>query len=1561
MADIILEATLDPKGVDDALKQIENRINQMVKSGDEDLQALAESLSAFTRIASQGIKDVDKQTGGTRNMKYLSPDEKTEWEGLLKEIDKVGKAMEVVESRIRSRKGIEIDPGISQIKTPRKILRDAIEKDIQSIRGDRLSAKLEEMMNDAIPKVSSAATKMNADLKKLLDDDGLSGSKLRKNLDVIESGIRRIGKEADQARPKVEEALTPRQQAKLVTEKDTALDDAEDLKDKLIRVMDQAGGVVGERAKEMRKDLIAMMRDPAVSGKELQDELNDIEKELQDVIDVALKRENLNMEAGSRGTGGRRDVLQEQRGRLIAGDEGAQLEQQLNRLSKSSQQQIREMSEGMKADLASIFKAPIESGELLERIRALKSEAEGLDAIKPWDVATQEEIGQLGDILTLMDQFDQAASKAASSSSATAQTRIEDQQRIVQGIRDRIDTGEKAALKETAAVNKAITSVTRLGKVYKEVDEVVQDVEESIEATNQTAQEAGVDQLSDDIAALREEINNIDPIDDKLIRQEAKKNFEELNKEIEHLSKSNKPEVKALASEIDKLGKEAGEAFDEGRMDAKDFGDEISKLRTKARRTADAFGEDLPQATNRSQVSMWKLGNAMDRVGVRGAGSAIRIADAFKGIPVAALAAVVAVAAVAAGVIKLVEALGRLGVAAAKEFGKMVKSALESAQAVQVTDVQLGSFLRAPELGPAYRKFLQSASFDVGLDLTKNFSRVVVPLARDLEEVEKAADIAGTLAHAFQETEEAISNAIKQASGGHFRPLIQRFGLTEFEIDRIQKAQEEYGEFTGVLKGLGEALEFRGLSIDTMAGTLQLLRGQLQVIKEQVLVTLGEPVRDALGEQLQKLFDLVDSRKSAILQFFEGLGETIGGVVASAGELVRDLVGDISDADFAELNLEISDLGQSVEDAIDALKDLLSADDRSIVDVMIDLTGVLTTVTEQLGEILQIFDGLSNIRASFDIGLPFTSAQFTDLVSEILGVNPPLVKSLASLLDLTTGDVGKAVKSSTTGGKGPVQGIGDLVKLIGLIGSDEGVTEEQLFGGIIDLGKAIPGIGNTIALVDSLKDSSDELAEQTDAVAEAENNLASQMSESEMAAAALIDQRQQIVSQLQDYEQMALAAEDAQERITKAEEKLAKDRTMREEQIRTQFARQGIEAEIKLSQNRENLFTKHMQNMLKMTDDLNFNNLQAGIDFDRKETDIYTKHADKLVDADREAADKKIDIEKKFRDRLKDIRAKFDLDAEEAIRRNDAVALLRIRRRMQLELDQAKTDRDRQEQEADDSAQKKRDDAKIWLDRAIRDNDLAEQHKLEDIIAADEQARKQAVVAYNNEYKALQKSYDEQEELRARREEQTLEDMGKQFDDREEELAKSLEQDYDTVEMWKDAETDYLKLKLQEQTNLFRKYRQLWIREGSLARHLIGSQFGLTGANPYLADNETGSGASAYYDPSGIGGRFRPEDEETLLSGGSVPLYGHGGLVTANNLYGINERGAEPFYATRAGVIQAHESMIMSPFGAGGLSNIDNSSHITADIYANDPTQMSPIQRTMMKHIITEEILANGV
>lgn len=140
----------------------------------------------------------------------------------------------------------------------------------------------------------------------------------------------------------------------------------------------------------------------------------------------------------------------------------------------------------------------------------------------------------------------------------------------------------------------------------------------------------------------------------------------------------------------------------------------------------------------------------------------------------------------------------------------------------------------------------------------------------------------------------------------------------------------------------------------------------------------------------------------------------------------------------------------------------------------------------------------------------------------------------------------------------------------------------------------------------------------------------------------------------------------------------------------------------------------------------------------------------------------------------------------------------------------------------------------------------------------------------------------------------------------------------------------------------------------------MGSYFNI-GEDPLAGTGQYFSGSGW---GSGVSGRLIPPYVNPYAGVNYIP-HGdyerqHGGYVSPGNLYGVNERGVEAFMATRAGIIIPREAMLLSPPDKTGGTSIDNSRHLSADVSLLSPDQLTPIVRTEIRSLLTDEILRIG-
>jgi hypothetical protein len=1116
-------------------------------------------------------------------------------------------------------------------------------------------------------------------------------------------------------------------------------------------------------------------------------------------------------------------------------------------------------------------------------------------------------------------------SKPAELISAEQQTSLNTVNRLFAEIKDRAtelyDTLSDEGKRELDAISETVAEYEKYSGALQLADRNVKELVPDLNNLNAQSKK---------VVASYKEIRDVagdalKGIKIQITTKEAENSLKRLNSYIDELSGSTKQGAqesgRALKAAADIIVRE----YNQGNISLEQFNAALNESIGIAKRAGDAYDMSfkIDEKVNRGRVSIWKLGSALDRVGVRGAGSMINIVDAIKSLGPVAIGAGVAIGGILLIVNQVVQALTELAKRAAEAFYQFTKGAVATSQAIEVTDKQLGGLIDNMKLGPAFRDFLLEKSFDVGLDLTGNFARVAVPLAASTQEILDMANAAATLAHAFQETDESIANAIKQATGGHYRPLIELFGFTNAEIQNMKEAQETGTQLGGVLQGIQDFLSFRGLSLNEMRSTFQVLLGQLNVVRKEIEITFGDPVKEALAQQLRDLFDIVEENHDVIVNFFEAMGDAVASIVTKIGGVIQDLIGDVTDEDIVALRDQLDELTTSIGTTIDQVGILLKTEDKNFVDILINATDAANGLAIKLGELLQVLDGINNI---LHLG-GFTETPFFRVAKEV-ALSANIVKTFGNTL---------------------VESIGFL----GKFASAEGASREE-GRHLLETGlEMVPVVGQLIAAYKEITEIHEEDAEATRDLTTETKELTDANEELSESLRGLIDDALGAAQALQQLEELEAAAAEAAEKIAEAEDKLERDRRNDEAEKRTKYARDEIVAQQKLSLEKEEMFRKHMNKMQELNFDFHADNAAALLDFDRKEEDIYIKHTDKLTDIDREEAEKKIDIEKKFRERLEDIRRRFDLQAEEAIRKNDAVSLLRIRRQMRAELEEAVVNRDREIEAAADTAQKKRDEAAIWLEREIRDNNLAESRKLADLITADQLKRDEMARQFAWEQSELFKKYDEERALAEQAHNWEMEDLEETYRIKKEELTFQLADEYALVKEWQDKETEYVKMKYLELQRWFRAQRQLFIQEGGLARAIIDGMYD-TLPDYDLDDLVNGGGVSGRTEDEG------DNDYRTPPGGGRGRQYG--GFVTPGRYYNVGERGPERFMPVQAGLIAPHQPYMMSSRGSNGMfGGIDNSRHLNADITLSDPSQMTPMQRAVIRSIIVEDILSYGL
>ena len=1130
---------------------------------------------------------------------------------------------------------------------------------------------------------------------------------------------------------------------------------------------------------------------------------------------------------------------------------------------------------------------------------------------------------------------------------------------------------------------------------------------------------------------LKQEFNAMGklPLDlqKKINAKKVETDIKALENVIKKLGQSTSIEAKEAGEAFDSMGKEIIDAYKASDIGAEDTIKGLRDVASAARKTGNTFDENfnkLGSAADAAGPPIWKIGTAMDRIGFRGAGGILRVVDAVKQLGPAFIVAAVAAAGVAIAITKLIGLAVELGKKLSQAFLEFTKESVAAAVAIENLDSQFAGLLGGrPDLGKKLREIVLDYSFDFGVDLTGDFANILVPLAEDTDQIRQMAEDVAAIAHLRGIAVENIVNAVKQATGGHFRPFQQTLGMTPQEVNRIKDLQQAYGELTGTLMGLEEFMERRGINFEALGDSLVVAKGKLVVFRKEVAIAFGEPIKNSLGEVLSDFIDDIENRRSTVLSFFENIGKIIGDIVEKIGDLAQKWTDSIDYQDIRDVENAIKGLGEAVEYFIDTLGEITDNDIEGIKDAAIALVDVIGNLIIKVADLVEQLDDLNdflNFDLSFGSGAEEELTSLKSYIKEItkdpitFGVRFAIIKPLkdiaAELADSFLPDE-KALYDKLQE-KFEGQDIQNIFRVVDIIDQrrddnvlgDAGERIAKAMGFSIadyrefgeDAGAAFTGG------INAARDEGFRFAQggwQAPRVpTEEEINTKLTLSQNEIREGELQDQ----IDELQDkIKPLNIGIEFDQKQAA----------------IYVDEADKLLQKEIDFSIKRRDATIKYLnqQRDAKIKYNIDVENEEQSAQY--KILDLWQEFRDKEEDINEDAAKERIKLEEKLQEKLRDIKAKFDFDAAEAIRMNDAVSLLRIRRRMEFELSQAKLKHQEEVEDNEDKQEEKRKDNLKWLWREVRDADTAEQRKLQELLKSYEEKKNAMDQQYSDELAAL--ALHEQ--------------------DKEAEILQWRKDALRDLDTWHDDKLAMMANQYDEEIALIRQYEAEIRRMRQQSLMLMGGGFGAMGISP--TGGFQGSNWPAEYTGyrpgqgqpiTNYGGITTPSPTQTPTQstipftgitpqqptqppnpywqatsqtnydqeleglrkeavrlankGGFFPLANSlakmasketirqtiywlrqqglamGGIAPAGRPTLVGERGPEPIIPMSAGIVAPHAPLNFSPgVSNGGQTINDNSQNVNADLSLLDPSQVSPMQRTIIRSIIAEEILSFGV
>lgn len=437
-------------------------------------------------------------------------------------------------------------------------------------------------------------------------------------------------------------------------------------------------------------------------------------------------------------------------------------------------------------------------------------------------------------------------------------------------------------------------------------------------------------------------------------------------------------------------------------------------------------------------------------------------------------------------------------------------------------------------------------------------------------------------------------------------------------------------------------------------------------------------------------------------------------------------------------------------------------------------------------------------------------------------------------------------------------------------------------------------------------------------------------------------------------------------------------------EIERDFIDKTLELEIELEQKRIDIWTKYYDKLAELQRKYFDDVADANRKFERDEEDLAIDFRRKEEDAEDESRDKRLEIEKEYLRKLQELRRKFQFDAQEAIRANDAIAFLRLRRQLEFDKREARIRRDQQLEDVSETERQKREELAKEREREREDIEKDLARKLEDLRINLGNQMREARLAREQELRDLEIYEQRKIEELARSYQQQLDEFELYRIEKEEGVEASIEAELELIrrgnEQILNKENEFYDARIRSFEAFIREYEGL---AGRLSRiqGAVGSVNGVpqTDRLRNLQATALNLARTAGVLSNELEERIQGADLAELLriiadlrratgGGGGGGLSGYrrfGGPVYPGMTYMVGEAGPELFVPDFKGQIVPLMDRTNFQLGlpyANGSTNVNNT-QFNNTFSMLDPSTMSPAQIAMVQNLITQALLkvVNGV
>lgn len=691
---------------------------------------------------------------------------------------------------------------------------------------------------------------------------------------------------------------------------------------------------------------------------------------------------------------------------------------------------------------------------------------------------------------------------------------------------------------------------------------------------------------------------------------------------------------------------------------------------------------------------------------------------------------------VAGGVGALLNKFIELATRAREAFEQIHEQAIAMNQEMQSAQFLFSNFFGGGEGGMDQAQALVQELKDLAQQRGLNpadvfsFSQSIAPDAENVGQLKEIITLADVFADLESRAFPDVRRAFDEAVAGQYEIMKDILNISPGAIAKLKDYQKEFGNVEGLIKGLGEYLEGRGLSglIDQggLQGSAQLAQKNIEGIKSELLAAYGAAPFEEWNESLNLMGEFLAGNHDQLIDIASAIGDAVASMMDLKTTLLETFGGDVDISDVAK---QIESIATDLTE-ITAQAGALSQNLSAIGDFLPDISGDFNAIDDVFGGIGGIFDSVFN-------PLPGILRQVADLL-KLGGDNAQGIAGwIEKLADYTGGPAGALSLFWS---------LGDIMRelniitaqikagWVGIVASFEPtlIKMSQAIDLLVTAGDAL--VSRDYSKLSGIKDAIGELFSGDFIDTKRGAELAMRSYEESMKVIEEADKkvedlekrrkRRQEGGSLSDDTELPGANKsgelgaDTQKAVEKIDEKLLdyqRDQARKIEDMEIDIGKRRLQLAQDFAEKREQIEQDHTKRLEGIYDKHADAVADEAAKYDQKQFDIDKKYNRDIEDLEADSAKKRAQIEEDYHTRLQEIKDEFNRNAEEAAEDRDAIRYVELVKQRDLDLETAGEQRDQQQDQASEDDADREDELQTRRDRELEDAQEAHAQQLEEL------------------------------------------------------------------------------------------------------------------------------------------------------------------------------------------------------------------------------------------------------